>query len=67
MRKKAGLDLLYVNVTVEHGVVHLWGGVRSHLDQKALAVAASAVEGVRKVEDHTAVIPPRVLAGLGSI
>ena len=67
MQKKAGLDLLYVNVTVERGVVHLWGGVRSHLEQRALAVAAKAVEGVRKVEDHTMVIPLRVLAGLGSV
>jgi CBS domain-containing protein len=67
MQKKAGLDLLYVNVTVEHGIVHLWGGVRSHLEQRALAVAAKAVDGVRKVEDHTTVIPLRVLAGLGSV
>ena len=67
MQNKAGLDLLYVNVTVEHGVVHLWGGVRSHLEQRALAVAAKAVDGVRKVEDHTTVIPLRVLAGLGSV
>ena len=67
MQKKAGLDLAYVNVTVEQGVVHLWGGMRSHAEQRALAVAAKAVEGVRKVEDHTHVIPLRVLAGLGSV
>ena len=67
MQKKAGLDLLYINITVEHGIVHLWGGVRSHLEQKALAVAAKAVEGVRKVEDHTSVIPLRVAAALGSV
>lgn len=67
MRKKAGLDLLYVNVVVEHGTVHLWGGVRSHAEQKAMAVAAQTVEGVRKVEDHTHVIPLRVLAALGSV
>jgi osmotically-inducible protein OsmY len=41
--------------------------VRSHLEQRALAVAAKAVDGVRKVEDHTTVIPLRVLAGLGSV
>lgn len=65
--RRPGIDLLYVNITVEHGVVHLWGGMRSHLEQKALRVAAKAVEGVRKVEDHTTVIPLRVLAGLGSV
>ena len=35
--------------------------------KRALAVAAKAVPGVRKVEDHTMVIPLRVLAGLGSV
>jgi len=67
MQRKAGLDLAYVNVMVERGVVHLWGGVRSQLEHKALAAAAHVVPGVRKVENHTMVIPPRVLAGLGSV
>jgi CBS domain-containing protein len=65
--QRAGLDLLYVNVTVEHSIVHLWGGVRSHSEQRALRVAAKRVEGVRKVEDHTSVIPLRVAAALGPV
>lgn len=65
--QRAGLDLLYVNVTVEHTIVHLWGGVRSHSEQKALRVAAKGVDGVRKVEDHTSVIPLRVAAALGPV
>jgi CBS-domain-containing membrane protein len=65
--RRSGIDLLYVNVTVEHGIVHLWGGARSHLEQKALGVAAKVVEGVRKVQDHTSVIPLRVAAALGSV
>jgi CBS domain-containing protein len=65
--QRTGADLLYVNITVEQGVVHLWGGMRSHLEQRVLAKAAGSVEGVRKVEDHTAVIPLRVAAGLGSV
>lgn len=64
---QSGVDAVYVNITVEHGTVHLWGGVRSHLDQKALRVAAKAVDGVRKVEDHTSVIPLRVAAALGPV
>jgi len=65
--QQAGLDLLYVNLTVERGIVHLWGGVRSDVEQKALRVAAKAVKGVRKVEDHSSVIPLRVAAALGSV
>ena len=65
--QRAGIDLLYVNVTVEHRIVHLWGGTRSHSEQKALRVAARRIEGVRKVQDHTSVIPPRVAAALGSV
>jgi CBS-domain-containing membrane protein len=65
--RRAGIDLLYVNVTVEHRVVHLWGGTQSHSEQKVLRVAARRIEGVRKVEDHTSVIPLRVAAALGSV
>ena len=65
--RQAGIDLLYVNVTVENRIVHLWGGARSHSEQKALRVAARRVDGVRKVEDHTSVIPLRVAAALGSV
>ena len=65
--QRPGIDLSYANVTVDHGVVQLWGGVRSHSEQKVLRVAARAVDRVRKVEDHTAVIPLRVAAALGSI
>lgn len=64
---QSGVDAVYVNVTVEHATVHLWGGVRSHMEQKALRVAAKAVDGVRKVEDHTSVIPLRVAAALGPV
>ena len=64
--RRSGRDLGFVNVTVEHGVVHLWGGVFSNHERRALAVAAKAVEGVRKVEDHTSVIPHHVVAALHS-
>ena len=65
--RRSGMDLLYVNITVEHGIVHLWGGARSRSEQRVLCVAAKRVKGVRKVEDHTSVIPLRVAAALGSV
>jgi len=62
---KTGVDTVYVNITVEAGTVHLWGGSRSALDQNALRAAAKAVNGVRKVEDHTFVIPARLTGSVG--
>jgi CBS domain-containing protein len=63
---ESGIDASYVNVTVEGGAAHLWGGVRSDVEQKALRVATKAVDGVRKVEDHTFVMPPRLAGALGA-
>lgn len=65
--RQSGIDATHVNVTVEHRLVHLWGSVRSNGEQKVLRVAAKAVEGVRKVEDHTSVMPLRVAAALGTL
>jgi CBS domain-containing protein len=64
---RSGVDTTYVNVTVEHRLVHLWGMVRSNSERRVLQVAAKAVEGVRKVEDHTSVMPLRVSSVLGAI
>lgn len=62
---QSGVDALYVNVTVEGGTVHLWGSVRSALEQKALRAAAKAA-GIRRVEDHTFVMPLRLMGALGA-
>ena len=64
---QSGVDALYVNVTVESGTVYLWGGLRSELEQKAVRTAAKTVGGVRRVEDHTAVMPPGFIAALGGV
>jgi len=64
---QTGVDTVYVNITVEGGTVHLWGGLRSALEQKALRTAAKAVNGVRKVDDHTSVIPPRLMGAMGGV
>lgn len=64
--KRAGVDATYANVTVDGGTVHLWGGLRTEVEQVALRAAARVVAGRRKVEDHTVVLPPLVVAGLGA-
>lgn len=63
---KSGVDILYVNITVEGATVHLWGGVRSAAEQKALRVAARSVQGVRKVEDHTFRMPVELMGAMGA-
>lgn len=42
----------FLSVVVDHGVVHLWGLVRSEEERQALHVAAETIPGVRGVEDH---------------
>ena len=64
-RSEANADR--VNATVEHGIVHLWGEVPSHSDQRVLAAAAKKVDGVIRVDDHTSVIPLRVASTLGLV
>jgi len=41
-----------LNVTVNDGVVDLWGLTNSETEQKAIRVAAEAMAGVRAVNDH---------------
>lgn len=45
-------DLPSLSIVVDHGVVHLWGIVRSEEVREALRVAAEGVVGVLAVEDH---------------
>ena len=47
--------MLLVNVTVNGGVVDLWGITRSDTEKKALRVAAEAMPGVQAVNDHLVV------------
>jgi len=41
-----------LNVTVNDGVVDLWGFVKSETERKAIRVAAESMAGVRAVNDH---------------
>lgn len=47
-----------VNVTVNDGVINLWGVYDSKKQHEALLVAARNVPGARGVEDHMSVAPP---------
>jgi len=46
------VDTGALSIVVDQGVVHLWGRVRSESERRALTLAAEAVPGVRRVEDH---------------
>lgn len=52
LKNQPWAHLTLVNVTVNGGVVDLWGITRSDTEKKALRVAAEAAPGVRAVNDH---------------
>jgi CBS domain-containing protein len=41
-----------LNVTVNDGIVNLWGMTRSDVERKAIRVAAESIPGVRAVNDN---------------
>lgn len=45
------------NVTVENGVVYLWGFINSEVEREAMVVAARGIPGVQRVEDRMAYPP----------
>lgn len=64
--REAGLRNEFVNVVFEGGVLHLWGWVESATERNAAVLAAKRTPGVRRVENHLAVMPARVIAAMGS-
>jgi CBS domain-containing protein len=42
------------NVTVENGVVYLWGFINAEVERDAMVVAARGIPGVKRVEDRMA-------------
>jgi CBS domain-containing protein len=46
-----------LNVTVNGGVVDLWGFIESDIERKAICIAAEATPGVRAVKDHMTARP----------
>ena len=59
-------SLDFVNVVVEGGVVHLWGGVHSDAERKAIGLAARRSHGVAEVKNHLFIMPPRLIVSLGA-
>lgn len=53
-----------VTVSVEGGIVHLWGLVATATERRALAVAAAEIPGVQGVENHLVVREGFPLGGL---
>lgn len=45
-----------LHVTVEQGIVHLWGAVRSMTERDMARVVVEGVAGIRGYEDHMAVV-----------
>jgi CBS domain-containing protein len=64
--RAAGLRTEFLNVVIAEGSLHLWGYVESATERKAAALAAKRTAGVRRVENHLAVMPARVIGALGS-
>ena len=57
LKTRAWADTSLLNVTVDDGVVSLWGIVTSATEKKATRVAAESMPGVRAVVDHLALRP----------
>ena len=48
----------FLNVTVQNGVVELWGTITDERERQALIVAAQNVPGVKEVRDHLVWVEP---------
>lgn len=56
-------SLTYANVTVEGGVVHLWGMAETVEQIKALEIAAREASGVKSVNNHMRTLGPYMYHG----
>jgi CBS domain-containing protein len=58
LKGQAWAHTLLLNVTVNGGVVDLWGMTKSDAERKAIRVAAESTPGVSAVNDHLFTRPP---------
>lgn len=58
LKSQPWADTSMLNVTVDDGVVSLWGIAPSPTEKQAIRVAAESVPGVREVVDHVTLRPP---------
>ena len=61
-----GIPTHLLNVVVSDGTAHLWGATESETERRAVRVAAETAPGVKHVEDHLFVLPPRLKGTMGS-
>jgi len=61
LKTQSWTDAAPLNVTVNGGVVDLWGLVDSDSERNAIRVAAEATHGVRAVNDNMRVRPAAAL------
>ncbi|MBI4194208.1 MAG: CBS domain-containing protein [Betaproteobacteria bacterium] len=64
--RKAGVQTLYMNVVIADGTAQLWGYAESAAERRAVALAARRTPGVKKVENHLAVLTPQLIGSLGA-
>lgn len=57
LEREPWADTTFLSIMVDHGIVHLWGLVRSEDERWALRVAAQTVSGVHKVRDYLRLSP----------
>lgn len=53
----AAIRVVLVDVTVDDGVVHLWGNTASEAERDAFRVVAENTMGVKEVQNHIRVLP----------
>jgi CBS domain-containing protein len=53
----AAIRVVLVDVTVDGGVVHLWGNTASEAERDAFRVVAENTMGVKEVQNHIRVLP----------
>lgn len=59
---QVGLTSGRINVIVTEGEVQLWGMVENTTEQKAAALAAESIRGVKRVVNHLGIVPPATRA-----
>lgn len=55
--ENAAIRVVLVDVTVDDGVVHLWGNTASEAERDAFRVVAENTMGVKEVQNHIRVLP----------
>lgn len=65
--ENAGVDTIYLNVTVYGQKVQLWGGVNMPEQSVAARIAAEAIAGTPAVENNLSVFSPMMQAYMGGL